>query len=155
MAVIEPSTAAESPPPGPLTRLLRDQRFAFLVVGGINTGIGFVWFVLFHRIAGPYVGYMGTLALSHVCSVLCAFVLHRRFVFKVRGHLWLDLGRFEIVNLGALGVNAVLLPFFVEVVHLQVLVAQALATCGSIVSTFFGHRLFSFRRKSGVSGRQS
>lgn len=150
MAAAVPSTAAGSPPPpGLLMRLVRDQRVAFLIVGGINTGIGFGWFVFFHRIAGPSVGYMGTLALAHVCAVLCAFVLHRRFVFKVRGRVWLDLARFELVNLGALAVNAVLLPFFVEIVGLHVLVAQALATSVSIVSTFFGHRLFSFRRHSG------
>lgn len=150
MAVTESSTTPGAPLPGLLLRLVRDQRVAFLIVGGINTAIGFGWFVLFHRIAGPSVGYMGTLLMSHICAVLCAFVLHRRFVFKVRGHVLLDLARFELVNLGALGVNAILLPFFVEIVGLHVLVAQALATCVSIVSTFFGHMFFSFRRKSAV-----
>ena len=33
--------------PGPLFRLIRDQRVAFLIVGGMNTAIGAVWFVLF------------------------------------------------------------------------------------------------------------
>ena len=46
--------------------------------------------------------------------MLCAFVLHRRFVFRVRGGVWLDLARFELVNLGALAANAVVLPILVE-----------------------------------------
>ena len=48
-------------------------------------------------------------------------MLYRRFVFRVRGHVWRDLGRFELVNLGALAVNAALLPVFVEVFGFPVL----------------------------------
>ena len=150
MALSEPApTTTPPPPPGLLLRLVRDLRVAFLLVGGVNTLVGLGWFVLFHRWAGPLVGYMGTLALAHVCAVLCAFVLHRRLVFRVHGHVWRDLGRFELVNLGALAANAVLLPFFVEVVGLQVVLAQVLATVISVVTTYVGHRAFSFRRTSG------
>lgn len=141
-----PGGLHDNPPDGPLLRLIRDRRVAFLIVGGINTLIGLFWFVLFHELAGGIVGYMATLALAHVCSVLCAFVLHRRFVFRVRGHVLLDLARFEVVNLGALAANAVLLPFFVEICHLPVIGAQLLATVVSVVTTYAGHRLFSFRR---------
>lgn len=147
MAVSEPSPPASADSEaGPLLRLVRDQRVAFLIVGGINTLVGYGWFVLFHELLGSIVGYMGTLGCAHVTAVLCAFVLHRRFVFKVHGHLLLDLGRFELVNLVALAVNAVLLPFFVEVVGLGVLVSQGLATCLTVMATYFGHRFFSFRR---------
>jgi putative flippase GtrA len=127
--------------------VIGDQRVAFLLVGGFNTLLGFGWFVLFLHLAGPAVGYMGALALSHVAAVLCAFVLHRRFVFRVRGRVLLDLARFELVNLGALGANALLLPLFVEVVGLPVVAAQVVATAISIVTTYMGHRAFSFRRK--------
>ena len=68
---------------------------------------------------------MASLLISHVIGVLCAFVLHRRFVFRVRGHVWLDLARFWSVNLAALGVNAVLLPLFVELAGLPVILAQS------------------------------
>jgi len=147
MAVSEPTPrAAGAEPFGPLLRLIRDQRVAFVIVGGVNTLVGLGWFLLFNRFAGPYVGYMGALVCAHVCAVLCAFVLHRRLVFRVRGHVLLDLARFELVNLGALGVNAVLLPFFVEIVGLRVVVAQIVSTAVTIVTTYLGHRWFSFRR---------
>ncbi|MDT5139671.1 MAG: hypothetical protein QOD58_3933, partial [Mycobacterium sp.] len=35
----------EAAPPGPLIRLIRDQRVAFLIVGAINTVIGFAIFI--------------------------------------------------------------------------------------------------------------
>jgi putative flippase GtrA len=147
MAVTEPTRQESVAVPfGPLLRLIRDQRVAFVIVGGVNTLVGLGWFLLFNHFAGPYAGYMGALVLAHVCAVLCAFVLHRRLVFKVRGHVLLDLARFELVNLGALGVNAVLLPFFVEVVGLPVVLAQIVSTAITIVTTYLGHRWFSFRR---------
>lgn len=147
MAVTEPSPpTSPSAPVGPLLRLIRDQRVAFVLVGGINTLVGLGWFLLFHHLVGPVVGYMGTLVLAHVGAVLCAFVLHRRLVFRVHGQVLVDLARFELVNLGALAANAILLPFFVEIVELEVIVAQILSTVISVITTYIGHRAFSFRR---------
>lgn len=153
MALTEPTpTTSPSPPAGLLLRLVRDQRVAFLIVGGLNTLIGLGWFLLFHRLVGSVVGYMGTLAFAHICAVLCAFVLHRRFVFRVHGQVLTDLARFELVNLGALGANAVLLPFFVEIVGLGVIESQVIATCISVITTYLGHRAFSFRRSQPQRG---
>lgn len=132
---------------GPLLRLVGDRRIAFLLVGGFNTVFGFALFVGFHLLLGDgFWNYMTTLLLTHVISVLTAFALHRRFVFDVHGHVWLDLARFEAVNLGMLGLNAVLLPFFVEVVGFEVIPAQLLAGVLIVVTSYLGHSLFSFRR---------
>lgn len=148
MAVTEP-TPRETLPPGPLLRLVRDQRVAFLLVGALNTANGFVLFVCFHLLLGDgFVRYMTTLLLSHVVAVVCAFFLHRRFVFRVRGHLLLDAVRFEVVNLGGLALNAALLPLFVEVAGLDVLVAQLVVTVAVVVLSYLGHSLFSFRRSA-------
>ena len=137
-------------PPGPLLKLIRDQRIAFLLVGGINTAVGFGWFVLFQLVVGDRLGqfgYMATLILAHIASVLCAFVLHRRFVFRVRGHMWIDLLRFESVNLLSLGVNIVILPVLVEAAGLLPIVAQAIITVITTIVSWFGHKYFSFRRR--------
>jgi putative flippase GtrA len=76
--------------------------------------------------------------------------MHRRLVFRVRGHLWLDLARFETVNLGMLAANAVLLPFCVEVLGFGVLVAQGCSTVVTVVMSYLGHSLFSFRRPAAA-----
>lgn len=152
VAVTEP-TPREALPPGPLLRLVRDQRVAFLIVGGFNTLNGFVLFVLFHQLFGDgFVRYMTTLLLTHVVAVACAFVLHRRFVFRVRGHLLLDAARFEMVNLGALAINAALLPLFVEVAGVEVVLSQLLAGAITVIGSYLGHSLFSFRRPASPAG---
>jgi putative flippase GtrA len=139
--------AGMSGAPGPLFRLVRDQRVAFLIVGGMNTAIGTVWFVLFLRLF-PHgaTGYLGALTCAHIAAVLCAFVLYRRFVFRVTGHVLRDLARFELVNLSALGFNFAALPLLVEVLGWPVLLSQLVVTGAVALYGWFAHRGFSFRR---------
>lgn len=147
------ATAPEPVERGPLFRLIRDQRVAFLLVGATNTGIGFVFFILFDATVGRWldvevnrvVGSLGTLACAHVFSVLCAFVLHRTFVFRVRGHVWRDLARFEAVYLVAIGVNALILPVLVEIGWNRILAQFSILLVTTFIS-YFGHKFFSFRR---------
>ncbi|MET7135755.1 GtrA family protein [Cellulosimicrobium sp. MI9406] len=139
---------------GPLFKIVKDQRVAFLIVGGFNTFLGTAWFVAFELLfrghLGAY-GYMASLVCAHVAAVLCAFVLYRKFVFRVTGHVWLDLARFEVVNLAALAVNVVALPFVVELVGLSPIPAQLLITCVTALISYFGHKGFSFHRKQPAS----
>ncbi|NYI42453.1 GtrA family protein [Demequina lutea] len=140
---------------GLLLRLIKDQRIAFLIVGGVNTVVGFVLFVAVDRTLGQWVdgtfgtvaGSLSTLFVAHILGVLSAFVLYRRFVFKVEGHVWRDLGRFESVYLTSLGINAVALPLVVEWGMTRI-VAQAVITVALAIISYFGHRHFSFRRKA-------
>ncbi|PWB96354.1 GtrA family protein [Salinibacterium hongtaonis] len=139
--------------PGPLLRLVRDRRIAFLLVGGANTAIGFAFFVFFDLTVGAYVdenvnrvaGSLATLACAHVLSVLCAFVLYRRFVFRVTGHVWRDLARFEMVYLVSIGINAVVLPVLVQF-GIERILAQAMILVVTTLISYFGHQHFSFRR---------
>lgn len=132
---------------GVIRVLLADKRVTFVLTGALNTAFGFGCFVAYQSLVGARFGYMWTLALAHVTSVLFAFVAHRRLVFKVTGSVLSDLWRFESVNLVALGVNALLLPLAVEVAGLQVIVAQAGITVINAVVSWLGHSRFSFRRK--------
>jgi putative flippase GtrA len=131
--------------PGWFLRLVKDQRVAFLIVGGVNTAVGFICFAGFLALLGKQ-RYMATLLCSHVVAVLIAFVLYRLVVFRVRGHVLGDLWRFETVYLTALAINLVLLPLLVEFAHLPVLLAQALIMLVTSVMSWMGHKHYSFRR---------
>lgn len=146
-------TPVEPGAPGLLLRLIRDQRVAFFIVGVTNTIVGFALFVGFDLTLGRWVdtragtvwGSLATLLASHILGVLWAFILYRRFVFRVRGHVWRDLARFETVYLTALGINTVTLPLLVQLGTNRI-VAQAIITLVLTVLSYFGHRHFSFRR---------
>jgi putative flippase GtrA len=138
---------------GWLLRRIRDQQVAFLLVGATNTAVGFLVFVGFDRLYAAVAPAWGsvlhntvTLACSHVVSVIIAFVLYRTLVFRVTGHLWRDLARFESVYLVSLAVNWLLLNLLTVVIGLSVIVAQALVVAVIAMVSYFGHKHFSFRR---------
>lgn len=133
-----------------MRRLVSDQRVAFLGVGTVNTGIGTVAFIGLQLTLGRVTHYLVVLLCAHVISVLCAFMLHRRLVFRVSGNLLVDLMRFETVYLSALGVNLLLLPLLVEVFGLPVIASQLLIVFVTSLISFFGHKHFSFRRRKEI-----
>jgi putative flippase GtrA len=143
----------ESAPPGPLIRLVNDQRVAFLLTGVINTVVGFAIFIAISESVGHFVdhrfgkvaGALVTAGVTHVLTVLFAFVTYRRLVFRVRGHVLRDLIRFWSVYIVAGGINIVTLPMLVEL-GLQRIPAQAIILAGTTLLSYFGHRHFSFRR---------
>jgi putative flippase GtrA len=129
-----------------LRALYDDERLRFLVVGGINTAFSYAVFALLVVTLEHRIHYTILLVITHVISVLFAYGLHRRLVFRVQGNVLGDLMRYWSVHLSALGVNLVTLPLLVAVVGLGVLVAQALSIGFTAVISYIGHKYFSFRR---------
>ena len=134
-----------SGPPGWFLKVVRDQRVAFLIVGGVNTAVGFVCFAGFLVLLGQKL-YLVALVCAYIVATLIAFVLYRFVVFRVRGHVLADLWRFETVYLSALAVNLAVLPVLVELAHLPVLLAQALIVLVTSLMSYLGHKHYSFRR---------
>ena len=136
----------ETTPPGILLRLIKDERIAFLLVGGFNTVIGTAWFALFFLLWGHAIPYPVVLVIAWAVQLPISFTLHRKLVFKVSGNLVPDFTRYTVVNLVPLFANMVLLPLVVETTPLQPIVAQILVTIVITVATYTGHKFFSFRR---------
>ncbi|WP_104127531.1 GtrA family protein [Cryobacterium sp. Y57] len=132
-----------------LAKLARDQRLRFLAVGGVNTVVGYALFAVFDLFVFATVpfGYLLSLMSAYAIAIVLAFVLYRRFVFKVTGRVWSDFVKFVSVYLVAIGVNLLTLPLLIEVAGLNSLVAQAIVLIATTFMSFFGHREFSFRRE--------
>ncbi|MCU1572665.1 MAG: hypothetical protein JWO93_747 [Micrococcaceae bacterium] len=139
-----------SGPPGPLSRVIKDQRVLFLLVGAGNTafstGLFIVLALLFPSTPSPVL-----LAVSWLVSLVSVFFVYRKLVFRVKGHVWLDLGRFALVNLTALLVNMLLLWLVADLWGAPRIPAQILITFLSVTINYFGHKHFSFHRRHPVS----
>lgn len=134
--------------PGVLLTIIKDKRIAFLIVGALNTAIGLGWYVLFFWLLGGLpAGYMFALVSAQVVSVICAFFLYRKFVFRVTGNVWRDFARFTSVYIFSFGINLVVLPLMVEGLRVGALVAQVGIILITTVVSYLGHNYFSFRRK--------
>lgn len=134
-----------------LLRLVQDERIRFLVVGGINTVLGYAIYsalVLWVFGSAP-LGYVISLVVSYAIAITVAFVLYRRFVFRVSGHVFRDYFRFVGVYLVSIAINTAVLPLLVEFVGLSPLIAQAIVLIVTTLISFFGHKSFSFRRAPG------
>lgn len=129
-----------------LQKLQSDQRFRFLVVGGFNTIFGFLNFVWIQALFGHKISYMGSFLMSYILTFSVAFFLHRKVVFKVSGHVWKDLLRFQSVYLVPLTINLVVLPLLVSGLKVNVYLAQALAVVFNTFISYVGHKYVSFRR---------
>lgn len=135
-------------------RLINDERVRFILVGTFNTGFGFLLFVAFEFLVTGRWSYFVSLCGSYLVATISAFVLHRHFTYRMTGTgtIVLDFVRFQGVYAVALGVNAVALPLLVEVAHMPPIGAQAIVVSATTLISYFGHKLFSFRRpRSPVS----
>jgi putative flippase GtrA len=135
-----------------LVKLLGDERVRFLIVGGINTVLGYGLFVVFYVSLGESIGYLGSLYASYAVAIIAAFLLHRRFTFRVNGtgSAVVDFLRFAGVHAVSLVINTVALPLLVEHAGLHALVAQALIVVVTTLISYFGHKLISFHRSTAV-----
>jgi putative flippase GtrA len=137
-----------------LATLKGDERVRFLIVGGVNTLLGYGLFALLDLTVGRSIGYLGCLFIAYSIATVVAFVLHRRFTFKVdgTGSAVVDFLRFSVVYLITLALNSIALPLLVEVGHIPPLIAQAAITVAATILSYFGHKFFSFRRPSAAAG---
>jgi putative flippase GtrA len=109
-----------------VSALFADERVRFLVVGGINTIVGYALFALLQLTVGQTIGVEGT------------------------GNRFVDFVRFASVYAVSLAANTVVLPLLVELARLDPLVAQAISVVVTTVVSYFGHKYFSFRRRAGA-----
>ncbi len=118
----------------------------FLIVGGANTLMAWFLFAGSHAILGDSVPYLALLIPTYGIGIPIAFTSQRVLVFDTHGNAWVDFARYCLVQLSAIGMNAAVLAFMVELLNLPVLLAQTVAIGVVIVLTYFSHLLFSFRR---------
>lgn len=142
----EPVRGIQAGPPGPLMKFVKDQRVAFLLVGGANTAFSTGMFVAL-ALAFPLTPSFILLTASWTVSLISVFFVYRKLVFRVRGHVLLDLSRFALVNLTSLLINVSLLSVFADILGFPRIPTQLAITFLSVIISYFGHRYFSFRRK--------
>jgi len=125
--------------------VLRRTEVRYLVVAGsvsvlswgmVALGLSFGWH------------YMVATVFSQLAPIPVAFPAYRRFVFESHGRLRGDLFRFMIVWGTGMIAPIAAAPLFVEGLRMNPVVAQIVITVVVAISSFLGHRFFSFRRAS-------
>lgn len=130
-----------------IKKIIMDEKFRFLMVGGFNTFFGFLIFsgLTLSLKTVPH-GYMIGLIVSQITSNFVAFYLHRKVTFRVQGQFVKDLVRFTMINAVSYAINLVALPLLVNVGHIDPISGQFLILIVTTIISFVGHKFFSFRR---------
>jgi len=132
--------------PGPLQKIIKDQRVLFVLVGGANTAFSTALFAVLVLLLGPRAPSAVSLLLAWVVSLVLVFNVYRYLVFRVRGHALRDFLRFTSVNVVSFLFNAGALTLLVEVMGLSAIPTQIAITVVVVVFNYFGHKYFSFQR---------
>jgi len=123
----------------------RQEKLLYLIVGAWNTLFGYGVWALLQYLLGPYLPYPVVLVLAWPLVVLNAYVGYRIIVFRSKGRVLTELPRFSLVYLVTLAANLVILPIALRAVPFSIYAIQAIFTVGIVISSYLGHKYFSFR----------
>ena len=123
----------------------RREKVLYLVVGAWNTLFGYGVWALMQYLLGAYLPYLVVLILAWPIVVLNAYIGYRYIVFRSKGRILTELPRFSLVYLATLLANILILPIALQVMPFSIYVVQALFTLAVVISSYLGHKYFSFQ----------
>ncbi len=113
-------------------------------MGCYNTAFGYVVFAACFLVLGRRLHYLLVALLAHVISVINAFFLHRKLVFRASGPWQASFIRFNVSQLIGVGFGLAGLYMLVEFGRLNPLAAQAIMIAAGAVVSYCLHRAYSF-----------
>ena len=132
------------------------QFVRYIVVGGFNTVFGYGLFALLtwsFKGLGPY-NYMYAAVLGNVIAISVAFLGYKWFVFQTRGNYLMEwircfgvYGSSALISLAGLPILVPILRHALHRPEQAPYIAGALLMIVTVLSSFFGHKNFSFRQK--------
>jgi putative flippase GtrA len=121
-----------------------EQLIRFAIVGAIATAIHYA--ILIALVQGALAGPVAASSFGFAVGALASYTLNRNFTFRSsRAHLD-AVPKFAIVALLGLSVNASLIWLLHAAVGLHYLLAQVLATGGTLLWNFTLNRIWTFSR---------
>ena len=134
----------------PKTKSNHGEFFQFLIVGGFAAGINFISRIGFSEL----VSYRYAIILAYLIGMLTAFLLSKHYVFEKSGRSSKDeLRDFTIVNIFAVIqvwlISVGLAEYFFPYISFNFYpeeVAHLIGLGIPVISSYFGHKYFSFRK---------
>ena len=135
----------------PLLNKLSPRQYevlAYLAVGGWNTLFGIGLYALVYRLFGGRVHYLLLAVPVNIAAVTNAFLCYKLFVFRTKGNWLQEYVKCWCVYGGGTLAGMALLWFFAGALHMDPVYANILATVVVVAASYFGHKYFSFARRT-------
>ena len=123
------------------------DKLRFLLVGGFNASVSYLMYVGFVLILGES-KYWLSMTLAWIFSSFISFTTQKIFVFCTKGNLidWIaEYIKCVGVWIVAYLINAIMLEMFVQLVLLNVYLAQFLAIVCTTISSYILFKYFAFK----------
>ncbi len=127
-----------------LKKLYYDRRVRFVFVGGLNTAVAYAFYALFVWLGIP--AHIATV-LMYPPSILHSYLWNKYFTFRTPGRSAAELARFVLVYIAQLLINMLLVYVFTNMLGMDAYLAGVLAIPVSVLTSYAGHSLFSFKRR--------
>ncbi len=124
----------------------------FVLVGGFSAGVNFLSRIGFSE----FFSYRIAILLAYIVGMLTAFVLSKKYVFDKSGKHYLhELKDFTIVNIAAVIqvwlISVGLAEYFFPYIQFDYYAEEVAHLIGlgiPVISSYFGHKYFSFRKNT-------
>jgi putative flippase GtrA len=120
----------------------------YLVAGVWNTLFGYAVFALLVAWLASRMHYLLLGVFANVLAITDAYVVHKIFVFRTKGHYLREYMRYYVVYGTTAVCGLALLALIVDGFGLNLYLAQACVLAVQIVVSFVWHRQFSFSATS-------
>jgi putative flippase GtrA len=121
----------------------------FAVVGVLNTAFGWTIFPILYLLLKPLKAhYLVVLTLSYVTSIIFAYGTNKIIVFRSEARGVTEFLRFASFYLIYFAVNLVVLPFGVEVLHINPVYVQCAMVVAIAMSSYFWHLAVTFKQRT-------
>lgn len=120
-----------------------NQSIRFLVVGVLNTIVGYGTFYICYKVGGLH--YTLALLISHIIGVIHSFLWNSKWTFGSGKVKLIVVIRFCLIYIITFMINLALLSLLVETVRTDVVYAQLFSLAVTTAISFFGHKYWSFK----------
>lgn len=122
------------------------DKLRFLLVGGFNACVSYVIYSSFCLLLGQE-AYQTALAIAWIVTSFVSFTTQKFLVFQGKGNWIKEYFKCCTTWVFSYMINAVVLEVLVKFIHINVFVAQIIATLTAAVFTYILFKKFAFKAK--------
>lgn len=129
-----------------MLKIINKNKVKYIISGIWNTAFSYLVFLaLYHYFTNT--NYIYLLCASQVIGITNAYIVYKFIVFKTTGNYLKEYLRFYLVYGFSLLLNFLLIIIFVNFFEMNPLLAQGIIAFIVALIGYFGHSIFSFRKR--------
>lgn len=126
-------------------KLMNKQSLRFIIVGILNTIVGFTVFALYLKYINN--NYLQALILSNIIGIIHSYIWNKNWTFTVKKFSMKSAIKFTSIYLFSFLINLLFLRILVDHMGMDKLLAQGISLFFTTLISFFGHKYWSFAKQ--------